>query len=98
QIQAANPALKWEQTEEINAGVDFSLLHNKIFGSFDYFTRKTTGILITPPVASALGEGQSKAVNGASKSNKGWEFVLGYKGDKIGDFQYNVQLNAAHFR
>lgn len=98
QIQAANPALKWEQTEEINAGVDFSLLHNKIFGSFDYFTRKTTGILITPPVASALGEGQSQAVNGASKSNKGWEFVLGYRGEKMGDFQYTVQFNAAHFR
>ncbi|MEO6721530.1 MAG: SusC/RagA family TonB-linked outer membrane protein [Ferruginibacter sp.] len=98
QTQAANSALKWETTDEINTGIDFSILRNKIFGSFDYFSRKTTGILITPPVASALGEGQTKPVNGASKSNKGWEFVLGYRGDKIGDFKYNVQLNFAHFR
>src|SRR5205085_5531438 len=98
QIQAANPALKWETTDETNAGIDFTLYHNKVYGSFDYFSRKTTGILITPPVASALGESQSKAVNGASKSNKGWEFVIGYRGDKIGDFQYNVQANFAHFR
>ena len=98
QIQAANSALKWETTDEINVGVDFSILRNRIFGSFDYFSRKTTGILITPPVASALGEGQSKAVNGASKSNKGWEFVLGYHGEKKGNLQYNVQLNFAHFR
>ncbi|HRI22183.1 MAG TPA: SusC/RagA family TonB-linked outer membrane protein, partial [Panacibacter sp.] len=87
QTQAANSGLKWETTDEINAGIDFSILKNKIFGSFDYFTRKTTGILITPPVASALGEGQTKAVNGASKSNKGWEFTAGYRGEKIGDFK-----------
>lgn len=98
QTQAANSALKWETTDEINTGLDFSLFQSKIFGSFDYFTRNTTGILITPPVASALGEGQSKAVNGASKSNKGWEFVLGYRGEKTHDFSYNLQLNFAHFR
>ena len=98
QTQAANPALKWETTDETNAGIDFTLYHNKIYGSFDYFSRKTSGILITPPVASALGEGQSKAVNGASKSNKGWEFVIGYQGEKVGDFTYDVKLNFAHFR
>jgi TonB-linked SusC/RagA family outer membrane protein len=98
QTQAANSGLKWEQTEEINAGIDFSIFKSKIYGSFDYFSRNTTGILITPPVASALGEGQSKAVNGASKSNKGWEFVVGYQGERRGDFRYDVKLNFAHFR
>ena len=83
QTQAANPDLKWETTDEINIGIDFSILRSKIYGSFDYFTRKTTGILITPPVASALGEGQTKTVNGASKSNKDWEFVLGYQSERI---------------
>lgn len=98
QTQAANSGLKWETTDEINSGLDFAILNNKISGSFDYFTRNTTGILITPPVASALGEGQSKAVNGASKSNKGWEFIVSYHGQKKGDFNYNVTLNFAHFR
>ncbi|MCF3108842.1 SusC/RagA family TonB-linked outer membrane protein [Niabella sp. CC-SYL272] len=98
QIQAANPALKWETTDEINAGIDFSILKNRIYGSFDYFSRNTTGILIIPPVASALGEGKQRPVNGASKTNKGWEFVLGYRGDHSADIGYNVQLNLAHFR
>ncbi len=98
QTQAANPGLRWETTEEINAGVDFSILHNKIYGSFDYFERNTTGILITPPIASALGEGQTKPVNGASKSNKGWELVIGYQGERKGDFTYDIKANMAHFR
>ncbi len=98
QIQAANSGLKWETTDEINTGLDFTILNNRVYGSFDYFSRKTTGILITPPVASALGEGQSKAVNGASKSNKGWEFSVGYQSENKGDFKYDVKLNFAHFR
>ncbi len=98
QTQAGNPDLKWETTDEINAGLDFTFWHDRISGSFDYFSRNTTGILITPPVASALGEGQSKTVNGASKSNKGWELVLTYHGQQKGDFNYNVTLNFSHFR
>lgn len=98
QTQAENAGLKWETTDEINTGIDFSIFNNKISGSFDYFSRNTTGILITPPVASALGEGQSKAVNGASKSNKGWEFIVSYNPSKKGDFNYNVTLNLARFR
>ena len=98
QTQAANSALKWETTDEINGGLDYAILNNKIFGSFDYFSRKTSGILITPPVAATLGEGQSKAVNGASKSNKGWEFVAGYRGSFDNGLKFNVITNFAHFR
>lgn len=98
QTQAANAALKWETTDEFNTGLDFAILKNRVFGSFDYFSRKTSGILIVPPVASALGEGQTKAVNGASKSNKGWEFSIGYQSQRSGDFKYDVKLNFAHFR
>jgi len=98
QTQAANAGLKWETTDEVNAGIDFAFLNNKFFGSFDYFTRQTTGILITPPVAATLGEGQTKAVNGASKSNKGWELVLGYHGEVNNGLKYNISANFAHFR
>jgi TonB-dependent starch-binding outer membrane protein SusC len=98
QSQAGNPDLKWESTEEINTGLDFSILKNKIYGSFDYFSRKITGILISPPVAAVLGEGQNKTVNGASKTNKGWEFSIGYQNQNKGDLKYDVKLNFAHFR
>jgi TonB-linked SusC/RagA family outer membrane protein len=98
QTQAANSGLKWETTDEVNVGLDYAILNNKIFGSFDYFSRKTSGILITPPVAATLGEGQTKAVNGAAKSNKGFEFVLGYRGTAGNDLKYNIVTNFARFR
>lgn len=92
-IQAANSGLKWESTKEINVGLDFAFLGNKLSGSFDYFTRKTDGILIKPPVASVLGEGQQRFVNGASTSNKGWEFVLGYSDTLENGLNFNVATN-----
>ncbi|MBA4168665.1 MAG: SusC/RagA family TonB-linked outer membrane protein, partial [Chitinophagaceae bacterium] len=46
QVQAANPDLKWETTNELNIGVDFGLFNEHLSGSVDYFTRKTKDILI----------------------------------------------------
>jgi TonB-linked SusC/RagA family outer membrane protein len=92
-IQAANSGLKWESTKEINIGLDFAFLQNKLAGSFDYFSRKTDGILIVPPVASAVGEGQQRFVNGASTANKGWEFVLGYSDSFDNGLSFNITTN-----
>jgi TonB-linked SusC/RagA family outer membrane protein len=94
--QAANPNLKWESTNELNEGVDFGFLNQKITGSFDYFNRKTKNILTTPPFLGSIGEGGSQVVNGATMSNTGWEFVLGYN-NKRGDFSYSFTGNLSHF-
>ncbi|AKD58592.1 SusC/RagA family TonB-linked outer membrane protein [Spirosoma radiotolerans] len=98
QTQGANTALKWETTDELNLGLDFAFLNGSLAGSFDYFTRRTSDILIKPPVASAVGEGQLRYVNGATKTNKGFELSLAYTGKPIGDFTYSVSTNLARFR
>ncbi|AQG80091.1 SusC/RagA family TonB-linked outer membrane protein [Spirosoma montaniterrae] len=98
QTQGENTALRWETTDELNVGLDFAFLNGSLVGSFDYFTRQTRDILIKPPVASAVGEGQLKFVNGATKTNKGFELLLTYYGKPKGDFTYNVSANFARFR
>jgi len=92
-VQAANPGLQWETTKETNVGLDFGFFGNKLSGSFDYFSRNTEGILIVPPVASAVGEGQQRFVNGASTSNKGWEFTIGYADKLENGLSYNITTN-----
>ncbi len=96
-VQGANPALRWETTEELNLGIDFGFFNNNLMGSFDWYTRKTTDILIQPPVASALGEGQLQFMNGATKKNTGWEFALSYRKKVNDDFTYEVAGSASHF-
>lgn len=95
-VQAANPNLKWESTDELNVGLDFGFLKERLAGSFDYFVRKTSNILIQPPIASAVGEGQLEWLNGATTSNKGWEFILGYN-NSAGAFNYSITGNVSHF-
>jgi TonB-linked SusC/RagA family outer membrane protein len=95
-VQAANPNLKWESTREFNEGVDFAFLQNTVYGSFDYFSRKTSNIIVQPPYAGILGEGQTQYVNGATKSNKGWEFAIGYQ-NHAGKLTYNIQGNLFAF-
>ncbi len=96
-IQAANPNLKWESTKEINLGVDFGFFGNKLVGSFDYFKRTTDNILIKPPIASAIGEGQQKWLNGATKENQGWELSLGYQDNLENGLTYSVSTNFGAF-
>ena len=92
-IQAANSGLKWETTKEVNVGLDFGFFGDKLSGSFDYFSRKTEGILIRPPVASTVGEGQQRFVNGASTANKGWELTVGYADKLQNGLYFNVTTN-----
>lgn len=97
-IQAANSGLRWEETREVNVGLDFGLLQNKIAGSFDYFVRNTEGILIQPPVASVLGEGRQRFLNGASTRTKGWELSLAYSDTYENGLYFAVSTNFGAFK
>ncbi len=44
----SNPNLKWETTQQINAGVDIELLRGAIQLSADYFHKKTSDLLLKP--------------------------------------------------
>lgn len=41
----SNPELKWEQTTEVNFGVDFGVLNNRISGSLEFYRKVTTDLL-----------------------------------------------------
>lgn len=96
--QAPNQNLKWETTKEWNYGIDFGFLNNKISGSFDYFTRETTDILTTPPIASVIGEGQQRVLNGAATAAKGWELNVGYSNVWDNGFSLGVSTNFGAFK
>ncbi len=97
-VQAANPALKWETTKELNVGLDFGLFNNDVSGSFDYFTRKTSDILTTPPIASVIGEGQQRVLNGATTETKGWELSVAYSKTLENGLYFGISTNFGAFK
>lgn len=71
----ANAKLTWESSKTLNAGLDFSLLNNKLSGSIDVYTKKTTDLIgrfktnIFTGYASTIG-------NFGDMENKGIELGL----------------------
>lgn len=96
--QRSNDKIKWETTTQTNFGVDFGLFNQSLYGSFEYYIKQTSDILISPPYLGTIGEGGSQWVNGASMENKGFEFTLGYKGKTSFGLTYDLAGNISGFR
>ncbi|MEI6949716.1 SusC/RagA family TonB-linked outer membrane protein [Paraflavisolibacter sp. H34] len=51
----ANPNLRWEKTRGLNAGLDFSLLQNRLSGNLDYYNNTTNDLLYDVSIPTATG-------------------------------------------
>ena len=91
-----NRLLHWEQSEQTNFGLDAAFLKGGLTFIFDYFTKKTIGMLQTAIIPPSTGQGAPIA-NVGDMENKGVEFEIDYKG-KISDFNWNVALNASYVK
>ncbi len=73
--QVANRNLGWEKTRELNFGLDFGILSNRIYGSIDVYDRLSEDLIVeqTLPIESGAGNINN---NVGSLSNKGVEISL----------------------
>lgn len=88
-----NSDAKWETSTQLNFGVDFSLFNNRLSITADYYIRKTNDILLKQQIPSISGF-SSMVRNVGGMQNKGFEFTLGFKGNK-GEFSYDINGNFA---
>lgn len=95
--QRGNDHLKWEATTMSNYGVDFGFWEQKLTGSFEYFMKKTSDILVLPPYIAVMGEAGNQWVNGASMENKGWELALTYNG-QVSEVEFQVSGNISGYK
>ena len=95
--QLGNDNLKWETTTQTNLGIDFGLLRNALYGSFEWYYKKTTDILVYMPGIGVMGEGSSQWINAGEMTNKGIELNVGYRGS-VDDFQYDISGNIGTYR
>ena len=95
--QLGNDDLKWETTTQTNLGFDFGFFRNALYGSFEWYHKKTKDILVYMPGIGVMGEGASQWINAGEMVNKGIEFNVGYRGN-VGDFQYDLTGNIGTYR
>ncbi len=73
----ANPDLTWESTKQFDAGFDFGVLNDRITGTFGYYYKLGTDILLKRPVQqSATGLGNLVVNSDVVIANYGIEFSL----------------------
>lgn len=92
----ANPDLKWEESEQIDLGIDLAFFNNALTFSADYYMKKTNGMIITMPIPSYVGETKPLG-NVGDMQNSGFEFELGYKWN-ISDVRFAVKGNATYLK
>ena len=93
-LKPGNPDLKWESTEQLDIGLDASLLDNKIYLTADYFKKNTNDMLISLPVSLEAGFQNVPTVNGGKIENKGFELLLGYRNEfKNGNFDISANIS-----
>jgi len=90
--QIPNFNIGWETTAETNIGLDFGLLNNRIYASFDWYRRVTTDMLLDVELPAIVGVSQ-QTQNKGSLSNQGWEFQLDGVVLQKSKWRWNVGLN-----
>ena len=78
--QLGNDDLKWETTTQTNFGLDFGFFRNALYGSFEWYYKKTKDILVYMPGIGVMGEGSGQWINAGEMKNTGIEFNVGYRG------------------
>lgn len=87
-----NPLLGWEQTAQLNVGLDFTLLGSRLSGSFEFYNQNTTDLIMTKSLPSPAGYVQ-KFENIGKTRNRGVEITITGTPVQKEKFSWNVDIN-----
>jgi len=91
-----NKDLKWEVSKEVNIGLDWSALGDRLTGTIDFYNKKTADLLYdyTVPVPPNLYN--TTIANVGEMKNTGIEIMIGGTPVKTKDFTWNTNVTLSH--
>ncbi|UCG26940.1 MAG: SusC/RagA family TonB-linked outer membrane protein, partial [Bacteroidales bacterium] len=96
-VSNANEDLRWEKKSELDVGIDFSFLNSKVFGSLDFYTRKTTDLLFQYEVPVPPNLYTLSWLNIGEIKNSGLELDLTWNAVETGNFSYSLTLTPTYY-
>jgi len=84
-----SPNVTWETSEQLNLGIDASMLNSRLSLNVDWYNKTTKNWLVTPAARGTFGAPPT-VDNGGDVKNTGIEIALGWN-DKISDFSYGIK-------
>ncbi|EAQ38184.1 TonB dependent/ligand-gated channel [Dokdonia sp. MED134] len=93
-----NPDLKWEETTDLNVGVDFGFNDDRLNGSVNLYRKETRDLLLNQAVAAPAGSGGTvfQNLSDGIVLNQGIEFSLNYDFFDTDDFGFGASFNIAY--
>lgn len=85
-------ALTWESQKQLNIGVDFGILNNRIQFTANYFNTTNSNLLIKRTVSTITGYREA-VENVGEMVNRGLEFSANARVLQMGGFTWNVAAN-----
>ena len=92
-----NKNITWESSHSLNVGVEFGLWDDRLSGSVEYFSRKTSDMLYYKPVPPSLGYSR-QPINVGSMRNAGVEIQLSAGLLRYKNFSWDLDLNMTHYK
>jgi TonB-linked SusC/RagA family outer membrane protein len=90
--------IKWEETQQYNAGLDFGFAENRLSGSLDYYFKRTYDLLGNVTVPAGTNLTNMITTNVGNIDNYGLEAVLNYNIINTEKVTWNVGLNGTYNR
>ncbi len=87
-----NPDLRWETTDQADAGLDIGFLNNRINLTLDYYRKKTRDLLQNVTIPSSSGFSQMM-VNSGWVINQGFELTIGALAIDMRDWRWQLDAN-----
>jgi len=92
----ANPDLKWEETAEINIGIDFGFWNSRLSGSLEVYQKNTTDLLGEYNVPVPPNLASTTFANSGELQNKGIELFLQAYVIEKSKFKWKSSVNISH--
>lgn len=89
--ELANPSIVWEETEQLDVGIEVGLWEDRFDAEIDWYRRETNDILVRVPIPNIVGVATEPVVNAASVLNTGLELRLNWQ-NSGSDFRYDIGL------
>ncbi len=90
----ANPDAHWEESHQTDIGLEAGFFRNRLIFTFDWYEKKTAGMLLSMPVPGYSGD-SAPTGNLGDMVNRGVEFEIGWR-HAAGDFNYHISANATY--
>ncbi|HTJ51187.1 MAG TPA: TonB-dependent receptor, partial [Cyclobacteriaceae bacterium] len=94
----ANPNFTWERANNLNIGLDGTLLGGKLDFTFEYFDNRRNNILIQKTGSTPASSGISTIlppVNAGKVNNTGFDYNVRYKGE-AGALKFQIGVNGGY--